>query len=882
MRRSGALESIWNSGRYFGNNRSNAYVTVNPTWTLANDYSSSSSVYQWWRVPFRRWAETGTDIEVPKNVLKTISINRAMDQDAGQLTLTIKNVHPDGGPNLEGQGYFSIRQGAPQAGARWPGHAATAWGAWGGGDGDFHYGYLAPGCMIKTYQGWGGYDLSRSAALSAGNVVITGVWIIDDVNETATGDLSVSARDLGSLLVDQVMYPDFLPDGCYPTQFYSATWNQETNDDAAGFYPTATNYSDLCLDTETEVFTQRGWLRHDQVRAGDRTLSIDPETWKSEWAEILNVYERDGVHDMVRMVGTSHDSFATEGHKWLVEAKHGKRSFVTARDLNTNHYIPIAASRSDLPLTRTVPDEFVELMGWFWTEGYIRGRGVEISQSSTANPGLVDRIDAAMTRMYGPPGRVGRRGELTNEMVEKARLMLEEGVSAYGVCKTIGISDITLGRWRDAGFDMGYAQWGRHVRPSGTVVWNLSSTIAAKFLEYAPAKVLNPEFLCSLTQGQLDLLIDVSMLADGHTNKEGSRVLTQASEERLSAFTYLCSLAGYATSTSFTSGTGRGASDTWSATILKQKHVNPVAASRSPSPRMEVTREQYEGIVWCPSTKHRNWLARRNGKVYFTGNCDIVQLVALWAGFHAPSQDGMLGLLETTGIDSPAPFKADFFDKKTPIDVIKALGEIVGYRAWVNPEGGLHWTSQNTWQAGNRTYGGGYVPFAFDIDEYKTLMDFTGSWTKRADRSNVIVSQGNPAIMEGVKNANFNTNTAIVKNQLHGMKSPAFFPLDRDVPLKEMVTLAELTGLRMWFARHRGTLAAVANPLIDPDDQVRVFEKTTWETYLHRVRSVSTEYDEQSGHYTMNLDLMWVGPDNSGWQVTVGPEGHVNYNGGTE
>lgn len=507
MRRSAALESIWNSGRYFGNNRSNAYVTVNPTWTLANDYSSSSSVYQWWRVPFRRWAGTGTDVEVPKNVLKTISINRAMDQDAAQLTLTIKNVHPDGGPNLAGQGHFSIRQGSPQAGARWPGHTATEWGAWGGGDGDFHYGYLAPGCMIKTYQGWGGYNLSRSAAVSAGNVVITGVWVIDDVNETSNGDLTVSARDLGMLLVDQVMYPDFLPDGCYPTQFYSATWNEEVNDDAAGFYPTATNYADLS---------------------------------------------------------------------------------------------------------------------------------------------------------------------------------------------------------------------------------------------------------------------------------------------------------------------------------------------------------------------------------------EIVELIALWAGFHAPSQDGMLGLLESTGIDSPAPFKADFFDKKTPIDVIKALGEIVGYRAWVNPEGGLHFTSQNTWQAGNRTYGGGYVPFAFDIDEYKTLMDFTGSWTKRADRSNVIVSQGNPAIMEGVKNANFNTNTSIVKNQLHGMQSPAFFPLDRDIPLKEMVTLAELTGLRMWFARHRGTLSAAANPLIDPDDQVRVFEKTTWETYLHRVRSVSTEYDEQTGHYTMNLDLMWVGPDNSGWQVTVGPEGHVNYNGGTE
>jgi hypothetical protein len=36
----------------------------------------------------------------------------------------------------------------------------------------------------------------------------------------------------------------------------------------------------------------------------------------------------------------------------------------------------------------------------------------------------------------------------------------------------------------------------------------------------------------------------------------------------------------------------------------------------------DCTREEswYEGVTWCPTTEHGNWLARRNGTGYFLGN----------------------------------------------------------------------------------------------------------------------------------------------------------------------------------------------------------------------------------------------------------------------
>lgn len=508
MRRSAALESIWNSGLFISNNRANAYVTVNPSWHLAKDSSSSASVYEPERMPFRRWADTGADIDVPRSIVKRIDITRSITEDCGQLNLTIKNAAAGGGPDIDSQGYFSLRQG--EGDASW-GKTGSDWGKITLPGESVSYGHFGPGSMVKTYQGYGGYNLGLGAALGAGYVVPTGVWIIDDTNISANGDLVVIARDLGSLLIDQTLYPKFMPDACYPLQFYSKTWNEEVNGDPDGFVPTETNYDDLI---------------------------------------------------------------------------------------------------------------------------------------------------------------------------------------------------------------------------------------------------------------------------------------------------------------------------------------------------------------------------------------NIAELMALWAGFHAPDGSGVLGHVEETGIDSPAPFKAEFFDKKQPIDVIKEVLKIVGYRAWVDQEGGLRMTSQNIWQAGNRLYDGSQTGTCFAIHERHVLTGFTGSWTRRSDRSHIIVSQGNPAIEDGVKHATWDTTETGDASgppeqrrvQLRGATYPAFWQLDKDIPIGDMIMMAELTGIRMFFARHGGRITAWANPLIDPDDQVKLVEATSWDHFLHRVQSMSTTYDAETGEYTMDLTTNWMGPIDSGWYIEITDDGHVRYN----
>ena len=81
--------------------------------------------------------------------------------------------------------------------------------------------------------------------------------------------------------------------------------------------------------------------------------------------------------------------------------------------------------------------------------------------------------------------------------------------------------------------------------------------------------------------------------------------------------------------------------------------------------------------------------------------------------------------------------------------------------------------------------------------------------------------------------------------------------------------MASLISLHMWFQQRIGSVDALANPCIGINDQVRIFERTTSETYVHYVRSMSTTHDLDTGQYLMRVGTHWMG-DESDWAITAG------------
>lgn len=284
--------------------------------------------------------------------------------------------------------------------------------------------------------------------------------------------------------------------------------------------------TDWCVDDKTEVFTRRGWLKHDQIELGaDEALALNPSTGRAEWQVLQDVFRAHRDREMILMEGPGHSSLTTPDHRWLTWTDGSGWTWRTTETLTDRDWIPTAAEVSALPQVPALPDALVEWVGQKWAEG---GLGTE-----------------------GIPAGLGADPD----------------------------------RWC----------------PDGTPTM---------------------EFLLSLTRAQLDLFISTSLAASGATVKAGQKTLLQVSPSRVDAFVSACSLAGVQTRVRVQNKPEGGT--LYEVCVYKTRRMRLVQsprAGRHPGTRIE--RVSYRGVIWCPVLKHQNWLARRDGRVFYTGNTVI-------------------------------------------------------------------------------------------------------------------------------------------------------------------------------------------------------------------------------------------------------------------
>ncbi len=98
------------------------------------------------------------------------------------------------------------------------------------------------------------------------------------------------------------------------------------------------------------------------------------------------------------------------------------------------------------------------------------------------------------------------------------------------------------------------------------------------------------------------------------------------------------------------------------------------------------------------------------------------------------------------------------------------------------------------------------------------------------------------------------------------MVKPAMWVNGLFVDADRRQIMAELIAMHIWFSKRQGQTTCVANPNIQINDQVRLFERQSAETYIHYVRGVSTNHDLDTGVYTMTLTTHWLG-DHDDWSI---------------
>lgn len=336
-----------------------------------------------------------------------------------------------------------------------------------------------------------------------------------------------------------------------------------------------------CVDQETEILTNQGWKTYDQLDEESQALTLSPGSRTIEWQDIESVHVFDYDGDMVRW-GHSRgfEALTTPNHRWLTTNQYqlakgfyvGDWEFRTTEELSGRGRSIIVSG--GLPFafaeTPTFSDELVELIGWAVTEGhYIKAhdKGVHISQSERVNPDLAERL-RGLVKHFAGQGATASVYE-TNRADPRYQGMLD-----FYFGKGIGEIVRTL----------------------------------------APGKVIPPSFLTALTFEQGRLLFQTLIDADGHWRRlrgENEAVQTpyfiQKNSDMVDSFQMLAAMLG---------------KRSW-ARQKKDLDIYTVTcydADTVSSVYLEDNREHYVGKVWCPKTASMTWLARRNGKTFWTGN----------------------------------------------------------------------------------------------------------------------------------------------------------------------------------------------------------------------------------------------------------------------
>lgn len=320
-----------------------------------------------------------------------------------------------------------------------------------------------------------------------------------------------------------------------------------------------------CVDTETELLSKRGWLGHSEVKLGDEIYTININTGMAEWQPVDEIFKKPYHGDMTSVQGIGIDAIVTPGHKWPTTYKNRKTPEFTIKateSLAKHDLIPV--SRDSKDYSGENDKDFASLLGWIVTEGSYQksdGRRIRIYQSNTYNPEKCEIIRSLLNKM----------GAGHSEYHDK--------------------SGIT------------------HFCFSGELAQRVRSTM--------PGKKLSMSILESFDRQSMQAMLDAIILGDGGLQGGGTKYACVNDLEQAELYAALMIRCGHGARIHARTipYTYRGVTD-----YRLQYYVNQVKRKFSRVQYLNINKCHYNGIAWCPKTKNQTFLAKRHGRIYFTGN----------------------------------------------------------------------------------------------------------------------------------------------------------------------------------------------------------------------------------------------------------------------
>ena len=322
-----------------------------------------------------------------------------------------------------------------------------------------------------------------------------------------------------------------------------------------------------CLDSETELLTRRGWIKYNEIDINkDRVLSYNHETNKCRWDKINDVIIKKGESFVLTDI-EGYSFKGTEKHRVLCSKRKVKRNGeISYSDMQ---YIEAGqlAGRIKIPCSRQsenkdfdISDNMLRLSGWLMTDGSISDRGYFIYQSKPIDK--IEKILKDMNLDYTVNTRERDITEVCGKKLKKKPL------------------------------------------PQKTIKIKVDENIKT----FMPSKKIQ-NWMNDLSDRQFMVMFHSIIDGDGsrYQHTEDSFII-YGTEKFLSDLQGLCVSHGLRSSLSTDN---RG---TFRLNVTKKTDIEFDSY-------LNVKKIKSSEEVWCLSVPLTNFMVRRKGTAYFTGNC---------------------------------------------------------------------------------------------------------------------------------------------------------------------------------------------------------------------------------------------------------------------
>mgnify|MGYP005849423281 CR=1 FL=1 len=336
-----------------------------------------------------------------------------------------------------------------------------------------------------------------------------------------------------------------------------------------------------CVTEDTEILTPQGWKTVNDLKVGDAAFSVDPDTGMMWATPVLEIHRGTYTGRAWHIEHNAVSALCTPHHRWLVDTD-GKPQVKFAQDLTMSGHDKLWVASEGMPPKTTTEwtDDEITLMGWVLTDGHYK-------------------------RQHCP--KTGK----------------EWGLGRVGVTQTkpqnIGELDALFTR---------LGKHSRQVRKSGQHVWEITTPATRRMREMMPDKTLTARVLMSMSSEQHALLLAAMLRGGGSWDAQANRYrkFTAGTQAQADAFMMLCALLGLpcrAVERDYSSYTPKAYASMGNVPKAGKCWVVELPKSKRAQPQYKSEWVDWSGDVWCPSLMFGTWVAKRNGKVFVTGNSPI-------------------------------------------------------------------------------------------------------------------------------------------------------------------------------------------------------------------------------------------------------------------